>query len=827
MVAENAIKQDNNLTFLRLTRETAADPRTFSRLAEAVAAESTLSTSKIQALDANRMMEILDAVCYDLTRRHLHQANQMEDSPLENFRRIMDKGEVMVQAVKLAMGNIDHQWVRVEKEFGDKAPIIPERPRFLSAGRQANERLLKTAEGYLDKLIIIINDMLVGKTKSLEAQRKLETIKNGCLMLTGEELGDVADRWTDPIRRFRGPLETPGTELTALRRAYYALTGPTFEEKTRWDAILETTKELQWEARHDPAKFMAYVFRDADPSKAGQVLELEWFHVSWFGVWLDPVKPNSLIMAPPGHGKSFCVCAMDIWDAARMPELRFLVLYDKGNEKVAKEIMRIEGIMQSDLFRAVFPEIRILDRSGTEMVEGSSGKKTRKKTRRHAQTQYAFTIGRLNDLFSREATFEGAGVLSNINGDGFDRIRGDDFSPPQCREEPWQRQRYANRFTNVVEERLRDAQESRIRVIHTPWHPEDAPGRIRKAVQQGKLPTWRSQVEPYAIKDDASGKAIPLWAAKKNSAALEERKFRLGMDYDCCYRLQAADHGRRALSKVLWYNSLPKGATPADEALWDSLAEVHRTLSMDPAASDERTASDTGAIDGRITLDGYGFVPNVWLLHLQPTQLLEWIVEQIMYAFQVEKQPYDVLLIESQGAIKGMVNLFEEWLPKEFDKVGLPAAVWPSILTPGTRVGQGERGQNRGKMKRLRACAPYIERGSVRLAGRRNDFGLEPIPGSPMAVLAGLLKEFDGSTRFDGGDAFTQWILTNQYKLQDPFAKKEPVARTAKPQGGPMASAMAGVLSALTHPPHEESSLGSDTNRMFDKYGTAKKGNWR
>jgi len=824
MVAETAVKPDTGSTFPQLTRETAADPRTFSRIAEAVAAESVRAKSKIKALDATRMMEILDSVCFDLTRRHLHQANEVEDSPLETFRRVMFEGEIEVEAVRLSMGIITQHWKRVEKEFGDAAPVIPPRKHYVEASGGRNERFLRTAEGYLDKLIAIVNDMLAGDTQSLDAQRKLETIKRGCLMLTGEQLGDVADRWTDPIRRFRGPLQTPGEELTVLRKAYWALPGPTFKERTRWDKIIETVRQLQWAARHDPAKFMAYVFRDADPSHANEVLELEWFHVSWFGVWLDPNKPNSLIMAPPGHGKSFCICAMDIFEAANKPELRFLVLYDKA-DKTGKEIMRIEGIMQSDLFRAVFPKIRIMDRSGKRMVEGAHGKKKRKATRRHALTQYAFTIGRVNDLFSREATFEGAGVLSNINGDGFDRIRADDFSPPQCREEPYQRIRYHNRFTNVVEERLRDAADSRIRVIHTPWHPDDAPGQIRKAVKKGQLPTWRSQVEPYAIKDDEHGKAIPLWEAKKDSAALEERKFRSSLSYDCCYRLQATDQGRRALEKVMWYNSVDNDlANDSDRALWDDLAEAHRTLSIDPAASDERTASDTGAVDGRITLPGYGFVPHVWLLHFRPMQLLEWIVKQIIHAWKNEKQPYDEILIEAQGGIKGMTSLFEDWLPKEFEKLEMPQALWPSILTPGTRIGQGNRGQNRGKMRRLREAAPYLERGCVRLAGRRERgpggviYGLAPIPGSPMATLATLLKEFDGTTPFDGGDALDQWILKNKDRLQDPNAIKPPTHRRAAKRLGPMATAMSGVLSRLTKPPVEDSTITGDIAKTFGKY---------
>lgn len=838
-------KSENLDGFPKLTRDSAADPRSFSRLAEAVAAISVQKNSPIDELDAQRMLNVLDSVCYDLTRRHLHEANEIAEDALEAFRKLMADGAKKVFAVVLAMDSVDRHWKRVEEEFGDKAPAIPPQPSYLLPSGAANDRLMKRAEGYLDNLIDILNDMLAGEINSLSAQRKIDTVKHGCLMLTGEKLSDVADRWTSPIRRFRGPLETPAEELVALRKAYYTLEGTTQTERSRWDQLLHTVQSLQWRARNDPAKFMVYVFRDADPTRAGEVLDLQWFHVSWFGVWLDPDKPNSLVMAPPGFGKSFCVCAMDIWEAGTRPELRFLVLYDKGESKVAKEIMRIEGIMQSDLFHAIFPEIRILDRSGNiDSDESESGRASRShrrrtKERRHARTQYAFTVGRKNDLFSREATFEGAGVLSNINGDGFDRIRGDDFSPPQCREEPYNRKRYAARFSSVAEERLRDHRDARIRVIHTPWHPEDAPGKIRKGVAQGKMPLWRAQIEPYAIRDDASGKAISLWPAKFTNEHFEDRKFRLGTDYDCCYRLQASDVSRRPLAKVLYYNAVDdRNTQDADRALWQDLAEAHRTLSIDPAASDEKSACDTGVIDGRITWDGRGFVPNVWSLHLSSPKLLEWIVERIMYAANEEKHPYDELLIESQGGIKGQVDLYEDWLPKEFDRLGFPQALWPAIIKPGTRVGQGERGQNRGKIKRAREASPYMERGAVRLAGRRESRILDerpstfcvPVGGSEMAAFAGILLEFDGTTKADAVDALNQWILYNKNRLMDPFAKKG-FGEKARPekQVGPMASAMSGVLSRMMTAPDTSSDLSTDIQRAYSKWAPAGQGSnlWR
>jgi len=824
--------------FPRLTREQAADPRCFAAMAEAVASISSKADSVIAPVDAQRMLGILDSVCHDLTRRRLHEANEIEGNALDVFRQLMQASEKEIQAVAKAMAGIDAQWLTVKDMFGDDAPEIPPQDdQIAPVDKGRNERLRQKAENYLDSLLEIVNDMLSGKTSAVDAQRKVETIRQGCLILTGEELSDVADRYTHPIRRFRGLAQTPRSEFAELRRAYYAIDGVTRAERSKWDDLIRLAKCLQWQAKHDPAKFMAYVFRDADPSHAGMVLDLQWFHVSWFGVWMDRKHAHSLIMAPPGHGKSFCACAMDLWECGNRPELRFLVLYDKGDDKVAKEIMRIEGIMQSDLYRAVFPDIRILDRSRTEAASSVGKRKIKRPfARRHARTQYAFTVARKNDLFSREATFEGAGTLSNINGDGFDRIRGDDFSPPNCRHEPYNRKRYADRFANVVEERQRDSADFRIRVIHTPWHPDDAPGRIRRDAGNGKMPNWRVQIEPYAIKDDAQGKAIPLWPAKRSREQLEERKFRLACDYDCCYRLLASDVSRRALSKLRYYNALEANATDRDREILGYLSEARRTLSIDPAGSDDKAASDTGAIDGRITLEGRGYVANVWMLHYRSTQLLEWIVEQIRDAWKLDRHPYDELLVESQGGIKGMVNLFEDFLPKMLDEAGVPKAVWPAIITPGTRVGQGDVGRNRGKFQRLREAAPYLERGAVRLAGRRvigytgpegnSKHVLECIPNTPISRLAAMVLEFDGSTRFDAGDALTQWILYNKNRLADPWAKQEtrPAPSASARPPDTMARAMAKTMDRLMNPPEEDSE--DDAGKAFSKYDKVHSGGY-
>jgi len=807
-----AADRELDLETSALTRDNAGDPRTFARLAEAVCEGAVASGSKMDPLSAQRMMDVLQDVCLTLTRRELHQAERIEPDPVEAFRAAMKTGKKALRDVITAYFEIDRHWQVVETRFGDKRPVIPASANYFSPDEDASERILAKAAGYLDNIIELVNDMVAGRSDPLNARRKLDFINHACLLMTGQDLSDVADRWTNPLRRFRGALQTPPVELLELRDSYRHLEDVTDAEIAEWDTMIASALALQHQARHDPAKFMAYVFRDADPSRAGEVLELQWFHVSWFGIWIDPTHPHSLIMAPPRHGKSYCACAMDLWEVGNRPELRVLVLYDKGEDKVAKEILRIKRIMRSDEYRAIFPAIRILDRSEDEK-----------------DTQTAFTVGRKNRRFSREATFEGAGILGNINGDGFDRIRADDFSPPQCRDEPWNRKRYASRFTNVAEERLRDLQDCGIRMIHTPWHPEDAPGLIRKGCEGGNLPLWRCQVDAYAILDDANGDPIPLWPRKADVGYLKERRWRLGRDYDCCYRLIAGDPAQKPLSNVWFYNAEVRSQTTNDVALLDGLAAAHRTLSIDPAASDGRSACDTGVVDARLTPNGYGFIARVWFQHLAPMQLLEWIVTELVRAWQDEGHPYNDLLIEAAGPIKGMITTWEDLIPKELEARGMPKNVMPAILMPGTRVGQGQTGQNRSKLVRHREASPYYERGSVRFAGRRyrirqdGDVGgekwaLGAVPNSDIERLVGTMRDFDGTTRFDAGDATNQWTLFHKSELQDPFRIAHPMAHKPKQELDPMEAAYHAQKLAMMEPPRQTEDITEDTAAIFSKY---------
>lgn len=96
------------------------------------------------------------------------------------------------------------------------------------------------------------------------------------------------------------------------------------------------------------------------------------------------------------------------------------------------------------------------------------------------------------------------------------------------------------------------------------------------------------------------------------------------------------------------------------------------------------------------------------------------------------------------------------------------------------------------------------------------------IGGIDMATFAGMLKEFDGTTRADAIDAMCQWILFNKNRFVDPHAA--PTAPTAKAvmQEGPMAMAMAGVMKQIMTVPDETSNLQTDIANTYSKWKPAK-----
>ncbi len=682
-------------------------------------------------------------------------------------------------------------------------------------------------QSYVTAATGVLNLAMRKEIKPLDATRLQDLLATQCKIMTGLELTDVAARGQDPIKRFIDIMSHGEEELQAVEAAYLKIDSIQDSLKKKWSDMIRRVIILQRGARADPAKFMAYVFRDADERRAGKVLEFEWFHLAYFQTWNDPAYQNSLVMAPPGHGKSFCLRAQAAWEVGNSPELRCLLLAD-AREKCTKEIPLMRGILECPRYKAVFPNIRVLTRTAKRSDDDKQTASVR---------NMCFTVGRKNQAMSREATFEAASTLSNINGSGFERIYPDDWFPPDVADHPQRRREFNRQWDSVIQERIRDPENSRIRGICTPWDEDDPAGRIRRMAEEGKLPSWKVDVDRYAIMDDEKGDPIPLWPRKYGVAVLKEKRFRQGHLYDCTHRLKASRARRKALTKVWWYcaDAGHPLATANDKRIAEELGKGERYLSIDPAASAGYASSDTGVIDATLLRNGYGLITDVWYHHLEVGPLLDWIVHRILDAWRqdgMERRPYKAVFIEGQGGIKGQSISFSMMVPDRLKAAGMPPRLIPEITTPGTRL--GEYTYNRGKFKRLCDAAPWIQDGYVRFAGTRERLpkaspGMVavdateavPIRGGPIHRLVEYAMEFDGDARkADGLDALVQWVLLMSPRLANREKKAAAIETTAAPasRNNPVARALRDALRRLRQT-DDEDTIAREGEFLQAKFG--------
>jgi len=341
-------------------------------------------------------------------------------------------------------------------------------------------------------------------------------------------------------------------------------------------------------------------------------------------------------------------------------------------------------------------------------------------------------------------------------------------------------------------------------------------GRTAQAVADARLTSWRVEIDRFRIKDDPdTGIAIPIWPEKCGSDYLEERKARMGADYDFVYRLEATSERRKLVRRLAWYDS-------NDAALREKLLYSERWLSIDPAASTGSHGSDTGIVEVVITSEGYVYFTDVWTLHCEIGGVLDWLVNPSDKSGRLLHHPgipYRGIQWEVQGAVKVGFGLVATDIQRRLEEAGYEYPL--NIIQEGTRV--GGKSQNRGKHVRLRECASFFENGMVRLAGvqkvnrwlaeddpRRVSYG--PKENSRMELFGQTLLDFDPTGKTDAVDAGTQWILHNRERIKNPEVKLPPVENTqqAEPEGvgGRFAKDINDYFDKLFNP--DESTLGQE-----------------
>lgn len=646
-----------------------------------------------------------------------------------------------------------------------QTPLVSPSPTLLNEDNKGNPQT------YVAMRLELINRAMTGDLpKSVDGERLKKWIAEECEANTGVPYTDAAQENRDHIASLMELMERGEDELNNLADAILACPDSrlTDDLKKKYVKSIRATIHLQRLSRENPIAFMLYIGRDDDPEHAGEMFTLAQCHVDMHEIWADEEKQHSLIQAPPGHGKSTCLRYRMSYEIGQNPALRHLYLTDQA-EKAAQTGLTIKRILRSRRFRAVFPDVRLLGRADEATDSGTR-----------------FTIARKNS-FARDATFFCAAIKSRIQGNRFDRLWPDDLCPAEVRDYPSERRNANQKWDTEVKTRMADPKTARIRMICTPWHPDDVAGRIAREAAAGHQPDWRIEIDRFRIKDDKDGSPIPIWPGKWDAPYFEQYRSTNPIDYDLLYRLKSNVETKRSVNVVRYYNSQINGAatTDADRRGAEAIEIGERTLSIDPTASSNEQSTDTGISEAVLAKNATGqefaFITEAWMFHKGPVEIQDWIVDRVCLQADVGR-PYTTVLIEAQGGIKGMVSLWVSNITQKLKERKCPSI--PTFITPGTRLGAGT--QNKSKLKRLIECAGYLESGVVRFAGRRTwdkaaRIGrLEAIPGSPIERLAEHILTFDGTNRSDGVDATTQWILFNQSRMSNPNVKAEPAPQEPK-----------------------------------------------
>lgn len=582
-------------------------------------------------------------------------------------------------------------------------------------------------------------------------------------LVTGVALREASRSLRDPIEMLTDNtfLEQNEDEMNKVESAIMAIRGLDVPKKKRWLSLIDRARALQLEAKSSAIAMWTYVGRDTE---TGDVFRMQTIQKRFFDVWNDDRYPHSLTMAPPGHSKTTCLRGQVIWDIAQDPTLRVLILYDT-DDKSGKEITVLKALMRGKYFRALYPHVRVLGRN--DDAEDSRRR---------------FTVLRSN-TGSREPTVEGAAIMSQINGNGYDRIYVDDPCPAMVAKQPAVRENINFKWNNEIEERLRNPRRSRIRMVCTPWHLEDLAGHIQQQCREGSREGWLIAIDQFRIKNDQDGKPISLWPERFDSKYYAMKRLRLNLtEYTRLYELRCQSEEDQIVHKLVYYATGPFDTPWCEsnpeqvEAFVERLANIRKGelwLSIDPSATSGRDASETACSDLVITAGGQGYLTDIKFFPGDPGVMQEWIVQRIANGAKKGVQPIFAVLVEAQGGMKGMVSLWKQYIDRRLRELGVK---WSGSLidigTGGCRRGLQGRGggQNIGKRQRLKNVSSYLTNGYLKFPGRLfynagfKEMEYRCSKSDAIQKLRGQIIHFPMGTS-DGVDTVTQWLIFNESRL--------------------------------------------------------------
>ena len=608
---------------------------------------------------------------------------------------------------------------------------------------------------YMRKLAHIAARVGLGKDNdgltAAEATKLQDYYAKQFELVNGIPLKEATQGMRDPIERLKDTsvLEHTEDELNELESAIRGIDELGVPKKKRWLNLIERVRALQKKAKASAIAMWTYVGRD---SETGKVFHMQQIQARFFETWNDDRYPHSLTMAPPGHSKTTCLRGQVIWDIANDPTLRVLILYDTDS-KALKETPLLKSIMRGKLFRALYPHVRVLGRD--DDAEDSRRR---------------FTVARKN-TGSREPTVEGAAIMSQINGNGYDHIYVDDPCPALVAQQPATRDNINFKWNNEVEERLRNPARARIRMVCTPWHEEDLAGHIQRQVGEGAREGWRIAIDEFRVNMDVDGVPISLWPERFTPRYYQMKRRRLSPnEYTRLYELRCQSDDEKLVSALGYYVSegmdtdwckLHPEQIEAHQARLQEIKNGEHWLSIDPSATSGRHSSETAATEIVITAGGQAYVEDAWFFPGNPVKMQEWIVQKITSG------TIAYVLVEAQGGMKGQVVLWREYIERRLKELNFR---WKGNFLLVNTQGKGG-GQQIGKRQRLKNCSGLLQNGLIKFPGRLNfnpNLQVMEYRCSDRDKIQKLTKQivnFPMGTS-DGVDTITQWLIYCDSRLR-------------------------------------------------------------
>jgi hypothetical protein len=321
--------------------------------------------------------------------------------------------------------------------------------------------------------------------------------------------------------------------------------------------------------------------------------------------WHNFMSTNKIgqMLASRNSGKSQHMIGRMLWEIGRNPNIRIKIATE--TEDLAQKSLGLVSntILRNEKLREVFPNLRP-DPSQT-------------------WAKFALTVMR-NDPTLKDATIEGAGVLSGVTGGRADWLLFDDISGlrnalylPKMREQV--KEAFYSNWLNML-----DGDQAKWFMVGTPWHIEDIVSEVRNNTSIPKAKEW--------------------WVGDRFESPWPER---FDSDY---YK------GRLQILKARHYNRAFRGLAISDEEAWINAQAVESCKNYHMKAWDVLSNKDLPKFTG------------VDLGHREGPKACPTVVYTIALTPNGQRIPCDVKIMYESNMLevcRVIIGVWQDYNPRE------------------------------------------------------------------------------------------------------------------------------------------------------------------